>query len=446
MSEAQTPEELERIERWMGEIEIKRERGDVLTADETAFAATLATMLEAEAAARDSFSLFYSGLSGSENQDDKQVHLPREVAAKVNGWIEARKAWDTLVTEFLEQPEPLLTRPAAPRRTGARLRATLPAQLRIPTAAPAKDALAALFAPHLWQVNEGGTAILARQNNTQLQMDCDTVLGLDPERAIQQIAKYGASAAQTFLTMTGLWLQQNPGKSHETYLTVHASDLLRFQGRKETPRGGYHSEDLLGKGRDVYFLSRISVPRSEVAQYDRGRKTIKTISIGRLLSLESLDLEQTEERGNVHSIVRFRYHLGREVYDWVCGDHPQYAPISGKLLTYHPIRQKYQILLGFCLAYYDRVNRKNKESVRTISLPALLNLAAIPIPNKRPAEFLTTIEDALNDLARDGVIPEIRLRKPDDWTDLLARRRSRDIIMQSVAVFPRLIPPKGEIP
>jgi hypothetical protein len=318
----------------------------------------------------------------------------------------------------------------------------------MPTAEPAKDALSALFAPHLWKANAAGTAISAQRNDTHVLIECDDALGFGPERAIQQIAKHGASAAQTFLTMAGLWLQQNrDNPSHETYLTAHASDLLRFQRRKETPRGGYHREDLLAKGRDVYILSRISVPRSEVVAYDNGRRVVKTLSIGRLLSLESLDTEETVDAAapdEVRSVVRFRYHLGKEIYDWVCGDHPQYAAISGKLLTYHPIRQKYQILLGFCLAYYDRVNRKNRAPERSIRLPALLGLAAIAIPDKRIAEFLTTIEDALRELARDGVIPGVRLRKPDNWTELLAHRKTRDIIAGSVVEFPRLIPAREE--
>jgi hypothetical protein len=193
----------------------------------------------------------------------------------------------------------------------------------------------------------------------------------------------------------------------------------------------------------VYLLSRISVPTSEVVAYEGGKRVVKTLSIGRLLSLESLDAEQTVEGGQVQSVVRFRYHLGRDVYEWIRGDHPQYAVLSGKLLAYHPVRQKFQILLGFCLAYYDRVNRKHgAAAARRISLPALLNLAAIEVPTKRVAEFLVSIEDALNDLARDGVIEGMRLQKPEDWAELLAARRTRDVIARSVVSYPSLLAPK----
>ena len=447
-----------RVEQYLGHLQARREAGHPLSPEEAGYLDTLTAAARAEAEARDAFSVFYAALSTSEGggaagADAAQVSLPVEVAAKVNTWIEQRKAWDALFETLLASPSllpPAVADTPASRlptpRTGARLRATPPSLLRVPTALPAKDTLLALFAPHLWRTDAGGTAITARvRDETQVRVECDEVMGFGPERAIQQIARHGASLAQTFLTMAGLWLQQigGTGASHETYLSVYASDLLRFQRRKQTPRGGYHQSDLLAKGRDVYLLSRISVPHSAVIAYEDGARVTKTLTIGRLLSVESLDAEQTmtqNENGEMlHSLVRFRYHLGRDVYDWVCGDHPQYAALSSKLLAYHPIRQKYQILLGFCLAYYDRVNRKNRQETRSLSLPALLNLAALVVPQKRIGEFLQTIEDALNDLGRDGVVPGIRLRKPDDWPALLAARKTRAIIAGSTVEFPRLL-------
>ena len=265
-------------------------------------------------------------------------------------------------------------------------------------------------------------------------------MGFGPERAIQHIAKQGASLAQTFLTLASLWQEKCAGQNPETYMTIYASDLLRYQGRKETPKGGYHRKDLLAKGREIYLLSRISVPKSDVTIVQNGERSVKSLSIGRLLSLESLDMavfEGGEDDGK--AIIQFRFHLGREVYDWIGGDTKQYAQLSSRILRYHPVRQKYQVLLGFCLAYYDRVNRKNAQPTRRIRLPALLNLAAIPIPDRRVGEFLSSIEDALNDLSRDGVVPSLYLEKPEGWTNMIAERRTRDVLMGSHVVFPRLL-------
>jgi hypothetical protein len=157
-----------------------------------------------------------------------------------------------------------------------------------------------------------------------------------------------------------------------------------------------------------------------------------------LLSLESLEFAETQNDEGTQSIVRFRYHLGREVHGWLVGEGAQYTQISGKLLTYHPVRQKYQILLGFCLAYYDRVNRKYNQTERRLRLPALLSLASLEVPDKRIAEFFSTIEDALEDLSRDGVIPGLKLQKPANWTELLAKRNTRALIAQSVISYPSL--------
>lgn len=447
------------IEAAMSVILQRQERGETLAPAEQACVNALAVLTTAEAEARASFSAFYATLAAGGAATDAapgSTALPAGVSETVGRWVASRKRWEDTVLAWLREHD--ARAPAAqPQRTGPRPAASLFASptLRVPTAAPARDALLALLSPHLWHVDAAGEAITAEPGagGTQVRIECDDDIGFGPERAIQQITKNGASAAQTFLTMAGFWLEQAQGQPHETYVTAYASDLLRYQKRKETPRGGYHSQDILAKGRDVYLLSRISLPRASQVTHENGARVTRTLRITRLLSLESLDAQQTfsaatntgeqAPAGAVASpprtLVTFRYHLGRDVYDWITGDRPQYAQVSKKLLGYHPVRQKYQILLGFCLAYYDRVNRKDTQSSeRRIRLPALLNLAAIAVPDKRIAEFFSSIEDALSELAHDNVVPGLRLIKPDGWTDLLARRKTRDIIAGSVVTFPRL--------
>lgn len=445
-----TAEQIDRLEWFLGTIEAKRLVGEALTDQEAALAGALRAVSEAEAATRESFSGFYLSLPG-----EGEVSLPTDVSALISRWVEARKHWDALLAEFLAAPE---AAPAVPSRQERpprvpRLRASLPATLRIPTALSAREMLALLFSSSTWKPTPDGEALTARSGATQVRLELDAVTGLGPEQAIHQIAKHGASVAQTFFALVNLWLERNPDASPETYMTVAASDVLRYQNRKETPKGGYHGDDILAKGRDIYFLSRITIPDASVTTFDGGRRETRTLSLGRLLSLESLEISQTRNTdgsGGGQSIVRFRYHLGREVFAWVRGDVPQYARISGRLLTYHPVRQKYQILLGFCLAYYDRVNRKNRQTERRLSLPALLSLASLEVPGRRIAEFLTAIEEALNDLNRDGIIPGVRLQKPYDWPEMYARRDTRSIIAGSVVVFPCLtvsnaLPSGGEV-
>jgi hypothetical protein len=443
-----TPDEINRLEWLLGTIEAKRLVGEPLTSSETALRDSLMELTAAEEAARTAFASFYSALPSPASAENgtSQVALPGDVATRINRWVEARRLWDEAVTEILHEPPPKLVHPLAPVRTGPRLKATLPALLRIPTAVPARDTLALLFSPSLWKADANGMGVTAQHGETQVRLECDDVLGLGPQEAIRQIAKYGPSVAQTFFALVGLWQERNPGASHETYMTAYASDLLRYQHRKETGKGGYHKDDIVAKGRDLYLLSRISVPGAAMTTFDCGKREAKHLSLGRLLSLEALEMAEFSADNDTNgegsrtatSVVRFRYHLGREVYEWVGGKDPQYSLLSGKLLTYHPMRQKYQILLGFCLAYYDRASRRMRQEARRLSLPTLLALAAIEVPDKRISEFLSAIEEALNELSRDGVIPGLKLVKPANWPEMLAKRDTRAVIAGSVVTFPCL--------
>jgi hypothetical protein len=249
-------------------------------------------------------------------------------------------------------------------------------------------------------------------DSTQVRVEFDEVLGFGPEQAIRQIARSGPAAAQTFLALASLWMERLAGQPHETYLTLAASDLLRFQGKKATPKGGYHRDDILAKGRDLYLLSRITVPHATGSE---------SMLVGRLLSLEAL--EAGKEDGG-QSIVRFRYHLGLEAHGWMQESVAQVAP---RLLAYHPIRQKYQILLGFCLAWHSGNHPEQTE----LTLPHLLELAAIALPERRLGEFLTSLEDALSELDRDGILPGVKLVKPAGWHELLAARQTRALLLQS---------------
>ena len=338
------------------------------------------------------------------------------------------------------QNPPALLPSKARGRTGERIQASQPDFMRIPTAQTAHDTMTAFFAPSAWRPNEAGTAIYAQRGETQVMLDCDDAIGFGPERAILQIAQYGPATAQTFLALAGLWLRDKQGQSHETYMTISATDLLRFQ-RKSGHGGSYnetfHNDEIMAKGRDVWVLSRITVPKAEAVTYKNG-KQVRSLSIGPLFMVQSFDVQQTLDAADVKSIVRFRYHLGKDMFEWLCGENPQFRAVSGKLLAYHPTRQKLQILLGFSLAYYDRVNDKQPRTKHKISLPALLNLSGLEIDKANPKRFLEQVEGALLELASDGVIPNVALRKPENWAALLAERRSREVLRLSSVDFPRL--------
>ena len=282
-----TPSEIDRLEWLIGTIEAKNLVGEPLTDKENALYAALNELRQAEKASREAFGAFYTSLPGG----DAAQALPDSVTQPINRWIAARRSWDEQVAIYLAKSSPL------PVRTGPRVRATLPESLRVPAAAPARDLMALFFAPHLWQTDAAGETLSAVRGNTSVRLELDEVTGLGAEEALKQIAKQGASVAQTFFALVGLWQERHSAaESHETYMNVYASDLLRYQGRRQTKSGGYHRDDVLAKGREIYLLSRISLPLSATQTADGGRRETRLMSLGRLLSLESLEMAETIER------------------------------------------------------------------------------------------------------------------------------------------------------
>lgn len=134
--------------------------------------------------------------------------------------------------------------------------------------------------------------------------------------------------------------------------------------------------------------------------------------------------------GNLASVISFRYHLNEQFHEWLCGtEQPQFTKVSGRLLQYHPVRQKYHILLGFCLAYYSRVNQNHNHSRLNINLVSLLKLAALDVPSRNVPDFLASLRTALTDLAKDRVIPGLIVDIPES-VSLSARQQIKDGVLE----------------
>ena len=328
-------------------------------------------------------------------------------------------------------------------RKGPKIQARPAYSLRLPTSEYVKDAMMGLsrgeFTP-----TEGLDGVFTLIGDTQLRIECDDASGLDTVRAVEMLAAYGPATMQTFLGLMGLWLEHNPGASHETYFTVRASDLMRYMHRRETAGGGYNTDDQMQKGREVFLLSRATVPRATTKVHRAGKLTVQTLSVDRLIHVQTLAAQRTLEEGKeIQSILEFRYHPNKEMHEMLCGDTPQFAEVSGKLLAYHPAREKYQIVLGFGLAFYDRVNRKYARKERKIGLLSLLTLAGISAPNRNFPSFLVMMQKAIATLSADGVVPGAALSFPDRRT-----HSGRQMLAKAVVTFPPLSPAlsSGESP
>ena len=102
--------------------------------------------------------------------------------------------------------------------------------------------------------------------------------------------------------------------------------------------------------------------------------------------------------------------------------------VAGKLLQYHPQRQKYLILLGICLANLAWKQRYEARSTAVVPLREILLVSNLNQHGHRPGAFVSSLEDALQDLNRDGILPGVRLNKPEGWMDMPAGQQARAIL------------------
>lgn len=230
-----------------------------------------------------------AGLLASRQTDD-----PEREAKVTSVNQEARNRWLDAARNLLREQACSRT----PTRFGKRLDIKVPDVIQITTAHPIKDAVVSMGGNVVpWTEAEDGRGIVANCGETHLRLDYDELFDLGAETAMRSITKQGPALVQTLLALACLWLEQNRGKSHETYLTVYASDVLRYQGRGEKENGGYERTDTEEKGRQVYILSRINIVRGKVRRYTSvrngktGQVSIDSKIIGPLIVLTKLQWE-----------------------------------------------------------------------------------------------------------------------------------------------------------
>ena len=379
-------------------------------------------------------------LGASEEKLRMEEHQGRRTAINISYWQSVQEITERFQA-FYDCPQALAQVPSH-ARTGPKPQALPASRVRLGTSEYFKDVMMGLhrgqFVP-----TESRDGVFTQIGNTQLCIECDDASGFDALRAVELLATYGPATMQTFLGLMGLWLENNTGATHETYYTARASDLMRYMHRRESGGGGYNTEDQMQKGREVYLLSRAAVPHATSKRHRNGKQVVETISLDRLIHVQSVTAQRTLEEGKeIQSILEFRYHPNKEMHEMLCGDTPQFAEVSGKLLAYHPVREKYQIVIGFGLAFYDRVNRKHSRQLHKIDLPSLLTLAGIEIPAKNVSRFLEQIQAAVEKLDTDGVVSGARLHIPQD-----SSLPSRQQLAASAIVFPPLaLPNQSSLP
>lgn len=406
----------------VAELMYLRQHGHELTAEDRSILETLDDLERCERAVRDAVT--QGDLSGSLMVSEGVENLPEPLADVIRDWMLAQSKWEAAIVVLSTRQK------QASKRSGPRGNVTAATTIRIPTSATATKALVSIINTKLWKEQSTDEQLITKVPSDGLRVNLSNAIGFDAQTAISHLARHGASVVQTFLTLASIWREQAGDASYDTYVEVFASDILRHQGRQQTPRGGYHQADTLSKGRDVFILSRLLMP---VDTSDAGGST----TFARFISVEQLETKVSP--GTTESYVRFRFHLGEPFQHWMSMLDRGSWEVAGKLLQYHPQRQKYHILLGICLANLAWKQRYEERSTAVVPLREILMVSNLNQHGHRPGAFVSSLEDALQDLNRDGILPGVRLNKPDGWMDMPAAQQARAILDRSVISIPNVI-------
>jgi len=406
----------------IAELMYLRQHGHPLSADDLSLLETLDRLERCERTVKVAVSSGDLALGFSTSGDSE--NLPEPLADVIRDWMDAQATWEDAVAKLATRHK------QSSKRSGPRGNITAATTIRIPTSSTATKALVSIINTKLWSEQAADEQLITKVPVDGLRVNLSNAIGFNAETAIAHLTRHGASVVQTFLTLASIWREQAGNASYDTYVEVFASDILRHQGRQQTPRGGYHQADTLSKGRDVFILSRLLMPM-DVADKGEG------VKFARFISVEQLETKVSP--GTSESYVRFRFHLGEPFGHWMSMLDRGSWEVAGKLLQYHPQRQKYHILLGICLANLAWKSRYEGHTAAVVPLRELLMLSHLHQHGHRPGAFVSSLEDALQDLNRDGILPGVRLVKPDGWMDMPAAQQARAILDRSVVSIPQLI-------
>lgn len=242
---------------------------------------------------------------------------------------------------------------------------------------------------------------LDTQHGTALLENIGTMDNL--RRILDMLGPEGLQYTLATLAHIGDVTQRKYGSLPESITGINpikivVTDLLRTMGRK--PDGNTFSREQQLRPR--HFLKAQSmVDYADIQPTKSGRSKL---GIGPLIHVLNTELETTlpfddmPDPGEVVSIIVMPgeavFQLMRKGIRWC---HPQ-------LLRYHPLKRKYEIAIGFYVQQLA-VNRRNKPGQEYVAIGSIDRGSGVESQDRNVSRRLMRIEEALNRLAEDGVIP-----------------------------------------
>lgn len=216
-------------------------------------------------------------------------------------------------------------------------------------------------------------------------------------------AELGVEGLKHVVAILHAYYAQTGAQERKDDAEVTPYQLLRFMGYDDKNAGNTELQRDIVK--TLLYLSRTWVVSQEVeyvmlTRNGRQRRR-KGVEWSPLIVLETL---KSSEDGGFEIPERIEYHLGKEFYSQLFGDHQQYYMLpTADMLRYHGKNEQQEICLSFYLTNFITIN----AGTYIVHFPELLEGSAIRLEDdikrgvNRTRDALRTLY-ALEHLQRDG--------------------------------------------
>ena len=226
--------------------------------------------------------------------------------------------------------------------------------------------------------------------------------------------------------LSAIWLSQ--ARSINDDAVADVDDLLAMRGLKpkrggQGRRGGYDPDQRAAMLKALSHIQNLWLSLADVEVIEeerggrRGRRRVRQ-------ALQSRPFVITDRVGQVRldgymDVERFIFRPGKIFALFLFGPGRQTAMLSTRALQYDPYRHVWEKRLTRYLSYQWRVRASSGQYSQPYRISTLLEAVGEAVDTRNPARTRDRLEQALDNLQRDGVIAAWQY---DRWDESLARR------------------------